>query len=126
MSHSRALFSNATSLEQVAEHWVRKSAFILNKGVEYRKTQTPDRFIDIDYNALVKDSVPILEKIYSQEGEIPEELMQMFMQAEQENPPGKYGTHNYSLDDFGITKTEIDEKVQLYKQFKTQNPKLNT
>ncbi len=119
MSHSRALFSNATSLEQVAEHWVRKSTFILEKGVEYRMTQPQEKFLDIRYEDLVKDAGRELTKIY---GSIDEELMQMFMQAEQENPPQKYGTHSYSLDDFGLNRNDIIDRIPNYTNFLSTSP----
>jgi hypothetical protein len=114
MSHSRAMFSNATSLQQVAEHWVRKSTFILEKGMEYRASQASEKFLDIKYEDLVKDSRIELERIY---GSIDDELKKRFTTAEDENPPQKYGKHVYSLEDFGLTKDNIVNKIPRYKQF---------
>ena len=117
MSHSRALFSDDVSLEKVAEHWVRKSTTILNKGIEYRKTQPQDRFLDINYDDLVDNAEGILEEIYRGRGGIPEELMQQFIKAEQDNPPRKYGIHQYSLDDFGLSEEDIEARIKEYRVF---------
>ncbi len=115
LSHSRALFSDDVSLEKVAEHWVRKSTAILNKGIEYRKTQPQDRFLDINYDDLVDNAEAILEDIYKGRGGIPEELMQQFIKAEQDNPPQKYGSHSYSLEDFGLSEEDIEKRIVAYR-----------
>jgi len=119
MSHSRALFSNAVSLKQVADHWVRKSTFILEKGIEYRKTQARDKFQDIFYEDLVQDSIAELEKVY---GKMDESLGKKFAEAENNNPPMKYGKHVYSLDDFGLIKEDISEKIPNYRNFILTSP----
>jgi hypothetical protein len=123
MSHSRAIFSDELSLQQVAEHWVRKSTYALQRGVEFRKKQsTQDRFLDIQYDELVENASGILEQIYRGQGGIKAELMEKFKQAEQENPPQKYGTHQYSLDDFGLTKSDIEKRIKAYREFIIHNP----
>lgn len=117
MSHSRALFSNAVTLEQVAEHWVRKSTFILGKGVEYRKKAGKGRFLDITYDKLVEDARSALRTIYSGNGGADERLLEAFARAEQENPPRKYGVHEYSLHDFGLTTKDIESRITGYREY---------
>mgnify|MGYP001821764644 CR=1 FL=1 len=119
MSHSRAMFSNATSLEQVSKHWVRKSTLILEKGMEYRMSGPNEKFLDIRYEDLVGDSLVELERIY---GAIDDELKSRFMAAEHENPPQKYGKHVYSLEDFGLTVEDIENKIPKYLDFIRSSP----
>ena len=118
MSHSWAMFSNDVTPAMVAGHWVRKSTFILNKGVEYRNQNPKSRYIDIRYDDLVKDSMETLLRIYEENGGISEELMKKFQQSEEENPPRKYGIHEYSLSDFNLTEQDIQEKIEDYQDFK--------
>lgn len=120
MSHSWALFGNDVALEKVADHWVRKSTFILEKGVEYRMTQPREKFLDIRYEDLVKNAGQELMKIY---GSIDEDLMKKFILAEQENPPKKYGSHKYSLEDFGLNTKDIESRIAGYMEL-IQNLKL--
>jgi hypothetical protein len=116
MSHSRAIFSDELSLQQVANHWVRKSTYALQRGVEFRKKQSvQDRFLDIQYDELVENASGILEQIYRGQGGIKAELMEKFKQAEQENPPRKYGIHQYSLDDFGLSEEDIEKRIVAYR-----------
>jgi hypothetical protein len=122
MSHSRAMFSNSVTLEEVAEHWVRKSTFILEKGMEYRNSQPKEKFFDIKYEDLVKDSMSIMEKIYRNSGGINDDLRQRFFSTEKENPPRKYGKHKYSLEDFGLSKEDIETRIPLYSKFNGTSP----
>ncbi len=117
MSHSWALFSDDVSLEKVAEHWVRKSTFILEKGIEYRKESAEDDFMDIQFDELVKDAYSILENIYKGAGGISDELKEKFSKTELENPPQKYGSHQYSLKDFGMTREDIEGRIKEYRKF---------
>ena len=116
MSHSWALFSNDVSLEKVARHWTRKSTFILNEGIEYRK-QSDKNFVDLHYEELVQDAASALRKVYSMDGGINLQLMERFLATEKENPPRKYGVHQYSLEAFGLTEKDIEERIVAYREF---------
>jgi len=116
MSHSWALFSHEVSPEKVRQHWVRKSTYILNKGVEFRKRKGEGAFLDIQYEDLVKDAGSVLKKIYSGNGGADEQLLEVFARAEQENPPRKYGIHEYSLGDFGLTEADIETRITGYRE----------
>ena len=122
MSHSWALFSNDVSLEKVANHWGRKSTFILEKGAEYRIANGDANFLDIQYEDLVKDAPSILNNIYSKNGGASDELMRKFRLTESENPPQKYGVHKYSLEDFGLTKEDIKKKITGYSKLISTSP----
>lgn len=117
MSHSWALFSNDVSLQKVAAHWVRKSTFILEKGMVHRNNIGEEKFLDIRYEELVKDSGKILDNIYQGCGGIDDKLRQHFISAEQNNPKEKYGVHKYSLEDFGLTDEDIQGKLINYLKF---------
>ncbi len=119
MSHSWALFSDDISMEKVAGHWFRKSTFILEKGVEYRNTQADEKFIDIKYEDLVSDSTQVMDKIY---GGIDEKLQQEFVATEAKNPPQKYGKHVYSLEDFGLTKYDVENRIKNYRNLIGTSP----
>jgi hypothetical protein len=116
MSHSWALFSQEVSLEKVARHWVRKSTFILNKGVEFRQTNPDAKFVDVHYEDLVQGAESTLKGIYSMDVGITDELAERFNKAEQENPPRKYGIHHYALEDFGLERADIEKKIIPYQE----------
>jgi hypothetical protein len=103
--HSRSIFSDEVRMEDVARHWVRKTCYMLDKGIAYRAMAGNEKkFTDILYKDLVSDSMGELEKVYGGYGGIPEALAQQFRVAEIENPKGKYGVHEYGLEEFGLTR----------------------
>lgn len=113
--HSRSIFSDEVSMEEVTEHWVRKTHYMLEKGIQFRALEDHHRkFTDIMYEELVRDPMGQLEKIYESYGGIPESLRERFRTAEMENPYGKYGLHEYSLSDFGLTREDIARRNPSY------------
>ena len=115
--HSRAIFSRSVQMDEVADHWVRKTSYMLEKGLEYRtRGDNNDKFTDILYRELVSHPMDQLEKIYGPYGGFNGELSQQFRQAEQENPQGKYGIHEYRLSDFGLSREELVARNTSYFQ----------
>jgi hypothetical protein len=106
--HSRSIFSDRVSLEEVRDHWVRKTTYMLEKGLAYRRSGENERkFTDILYEDLVGDPMAQLERIYQPLGGIGGDLRQSFRTADSENPYGKYGIHEYQLTDFGLDRAEL-------------------
>ena len=115
--HSRAIFSKEVRMDEVAEHWVQKTSYMLDKALAYRQTgKNEQKFTDLIYEDLVTDSMEQLEKIYATYGEIDQTLKLSFQRAEMENPQGKYGIHEYSPEDFGISREELIQKNASYMQ----------
>jgi hypothetical protein len=119
VSYSRILFSKEVEQNEVAKHWVRKNGFMLQKALDFRKNnQNNTLFTDISYKALVKDSLGAIEQIYADRGEtISPELKAIFEKSNNENPKGKYGTHQYNLADFGVDEEFIHQFTKQYEQF---------
>lgn len=113
--HSRALFSDEVRVSDVSEHWVGKTAYMLEQALTYRKEiASQAKFSDILYEDLVSDPMDQLDKIYKRYGGISEPLLQKFQLAESKNPKGKYGSHNYSLADFGLNREDLIHKNAAY------------
>ncbi|MGB5811376.1 MAG: sulfotransferase [Polyangiales bacterium] len=82
------------------------------------RARHPDKaaqFVDIQFEEIATDPIAAAERIYaafdlpwSPEAERP---MRQFLA---DNPRGKHGAHQYSLDDFGITVGEIRERFDRY------------
>jgi len=90
--------------------WIRLWITAKKKGKD-------TRFIDIRYQDLIKDSVEELGRIYNLNGGMTPELIERFGMHEKEHPHRKYGKHEYSLADFGLTENDIDQHTMRYKQF---------
>jgi len=103
----------------VSDHWVRKSGYLLSRAMEFRNSdQNESDFDDIFYEDLVEEPMKVLERIYEVYGGIDPELRERFEIAEKVNPQGKYGKHQYGLEDFGLAKKDIDKHtIDYQKQF---------
>lgn len=119
VAYSRVLFSNKVDAHEVAQHWVRKIGYMLERAMEFReRKENAKKILDVSYLDLVNDSQLIMEQIYSSRGiEIKKELKQIFQNTERSNPKGKYGTHKYELSDFGIDTNFIDKYTMEYQLF---------
>ena len=117
-AHSRVIFSNVVDGNDVARHWIRKTGYMLQKGLEYReKKRHNNQFTDIWYDNL-RDSVnQVLTDIYRLDGGISPEMLARFALAERENPMRKYGIHEYKLEDFGANNEDILKATVDYRNF---------
>jgi hypothetical protein len=115
--HSRSIFSDEVSMQQVKDHWVQKTSYMLEKGLAYRQQQgNAAKFTDIFYEELVNHPMDQMEKIYRPYGGISEKLRDRFLLADVENPSGKYGIHEYNLTDFGLDRNELILRNQGYQK----------
>jgi hypothetical protein len=58
-----------------------------------------------------------MSRIYSHFGGINEELRAHFIRSHEDNPQGKYGKHQYSLEDFGLTVEKLESLANGYPGF---------
>jgi len=123
VTYNHMVFSNSTDIGRIARHWVRKTGYMLDKALTFRAAGNNDeKFIDIKYSDLIKDSIHEIEKVYRLNGGIDAALEERFRNHEAEHPHRKYGTHYYSLADFGLNEANIDQYTQHYQDFiKTLN-----
>lgn len=119
ISYSRILFSEEVDQEVVAEHWVRKNGYMLSKGLEYRADAKENaRFTDVSYRELVNDTMKVLRRIYKDCGaEVSDELLSIFEASNRQNPKGKYGKHQYNLEEFGIDEVYLKQFTSSYEEF---------
>jgi hypothetical protein len=116
--YNRMIFSNEVSGKEIADHWVRKTGYMLDRAIEFRKKEGHEKlFMDIGYPDLIEDTFKELSRIYAMNDGISPEKKARFEQHEKEHPPRKFGVHRYSLDDFNITKADIDHHTMHYQEF---------
>ncbi len=99
VAHSQTIFSDHVSLDGVARHWVKKTGYMLSKGIEFRKANPGAEFTDLFFKDIVASPMNALGEIYRNGNSISPELYRKFLEAEHQNAPNRYGTHHYSLED---------------------------
>ncbi len=118
VTYNHMIFSDNVDERRIAAHWVRKTGYMLDKALDYRlKDNNESKFTDIYYDDLIRNSENELSRIYSLDGGLTPALNKRFEEHEKEHPHRKYGSHQYSLADFGLTEDDIDRYTSRYRQF---------
>ncbi|MBE0647454.1 MAG: sulfotransferase [Bacteroidales bacterium] len=118
LTYNHMIFSDEVNPRRIAERWIRKTGYALDKAIEFRKRGNHDElFVDVHYKDLVTDSMKEMEKIYRLDGGLTSQLTEQFVRHEKEHPHQKHGVHRYDLTDFNVTKADIDQHTSHYQQF---------
>ncbi|XP_013414634.1 uncharacterized protein LOC106176694 [Lingula anatina] len=91
-----------------------------NEILEFRKNHPHQehRFVDIDYEHLVRAPIDTVRQIYNKFGLDLSEQAEAKMKAYiKENPQNKYGRHHYDLETYGLKEEEIFEKFRDYIEY---------
>jgi hypothetical protein len=117
VAHSQTIFSDQVSPERVAGHWVKKTGYMLSKGIEFRKANPVEEFTDVFYKDIVASPMNVLDELYRNGLSISPELYEKFRDADLQNAPNRYGIHQYNLDDFKPDSDELNKTVSIYSDF---------
>lgn len=117
VAHSQTIFSDQVTMERVAAHWVRKTRYMLGKGIQFRKEHPGEKYTDVMYHQLVSSPLSVIDNIYRFGDPVTSDLREKFMNTERSNEQYRYGRHRYKLDDFGVSTQAIDDLVQMYNGF---------
>ena len=87
----------------------------LERGLAVRDQCDPARFIDVNHDSFVNDSMGVARQIYDHfELDLGEAAVQAMDQHIEANPKGQHGEHRYQLDDWGLTKEEVQTRFAPY------------
>jgi len=91
-------------------------SFALNNVAERRaKHDLPDRFVDVHFQALLRDPVATLSKAYQRMGRrFSDEHAEAIRRYLAEKPKGKFGVHQYSPEDWGMSAAELRKDLAPY------------
>jgi hypothetical protein len=119
LAHGQAIFSDQVSIDDIKKHWMNKTRFMLEKAMKFRKSvHDHNKFIDIQYDDFVADPIKILKDIYLRTGRsMDQKLEDQLTLVDNKNSKGKYGSHKYSLNDFGISQDTISSHYIDYLEY---------
>jgi hypothetical protein len=119
VAHGQAIFSDQVDIHQISEHWMKKTKYMLDKAISFRKrTLKKEKFIDIHYNCFIDHSVETVRSIYFKAGmHMNQDIADLMISSEQKNHKDKYGKHLYHLSDFGLSEDKIKIHYQDYIKF---------
>ncbi|MCP4004442.1 MAG: sulfotransferase [bacterium] len=87
----------------------------LERGLQERDRLDPGRFVDVSHDEFVDDSMKVAERIYGQFDLPLQGATRASLVAHIEShPKDRHGTHEYKLDDYGLTSDAIRERFAGY------------
>ncbi|WP_419853722.1 SDR family NAD(P)-dependent oxidoreductase [Candidatus Poriferisodalis sp.] len=117
VAHGRGMFSDQVDPAEIGRHWCRKTHRMVERAMQVRAGSPASQFVDVSYYDLVADPISEVRQICEAASvgfdETAEREAEQFMAA---NPQNRFGTHDYRLEDFGLTEHGIDETFAAYRE----------
>jgi hypothetical protein len=87
----------------------------LERGLAVRDQSDPARFIDVNHDDFVGDSLGTVGRIYEHFGlPIGDDAAASLKTHIEANPKGRHGKHEYNLDDWGLTTDDVVKRFEPY------------
>jgi hypothetical protein len=96
---------------QQAELWSEA----LRRAIAFRDEVGEERFCDISWAELQSDPVSVIGRAYDKLGlEFSAEARRRMEEWRTANPPGAHGSHEFTLDEFGISADAVRDQFGFY------------
>ncbi len=116
LTHLQMIFSDHVDPNRVANHWLNKIENMIRRTIATRDRVGDQGFVDVSYYALVEDPMLEIERIYDAASmELTRDARQAMEASRKVNKQHKYGKHRYSLEDFGMTKEDVEPRIAAYR-----------
>ncbi len=116
LTHLQGIFSDEVEPDRVASHWLNKIELMTKRAMATRDRVRDDGFVDVSYYDLIEDAIAEVERIYATAGmELTPEARAAMEASRNVNKQHKYGRHKYALEDFGMTRDDIESKMASYR-----------
>ena len=99
----------------IGKHWSNKLTRALNHCMDISE-QYPDNFLDLEFLNMIKDPIDEMKKIYEFIGEPFGEKTEVAMEAWREENKHEMGAHKYSLEEYDLTESQINDNFAKYQQ----------
>jgi len=115
MTAFRGAMSNGVDRHEVGREQLEAWTWGLQRTIEVRDGLPADRVVDVHFADTVDNPVDTVRRVYEHFGLPLTEQVEAGVRAYlADNPRDKHGTHTYTLDDFGLDKTEVDNAFAPY------------
>ena len=99
----------------IGKHWSNKLTRALNHCMNISE-QHPNNFLDLEFLNMIKDPIDEMKKIYEFIGEPFGEKTEVAMEAWREENKHEMGAHKYSLEEYDLTESQINNNFAKYQQ----------
>ncbi len=110
----KKLFSDVADPNKIGAYWLKKDARLVRHCMAYRENHD-DKFYDIAYRQLVSDPIQTAQAIYKKLGLVWTDDHTISTQEFcAEHKKNKFGKHEYSIEDYGLSKYQVSEAFSTY------------
>jgi hypothetical protein len=104
IGHAQPTMNTGADAAYMARHYPLQMAAHLSRTLEFSR-ERPEAVYNVYYDEMMRDPLGEMEQIYAWLGEALSPAARAGMQAWLEaNPQGRFGRHDYSLDQWGLTR----------------------
>jgi hypothetical protein len=109
--------SDRVSLPAVGRHALDRCAVAMQRALDARDGAGGVGFVDLAYTDLVADPVGAVRHLYSRLGrELEAGMAAALARWVAENPQHKHGRHDYTLEQFGLSRADVSSRLAEYEQ----------
>ncbi len=111
----RVMFSDQVDLHRIGETFMETFEIMIARQDAYRTKHGADSIYDLHYDEQIRDPIGAMKRLYAHFDEPfsaeAEAAMRSFLA---ENPKGKFGKHDYMLEEFGLSAGMVRERFGDY------------
>jgi hypothetical protein len=111
-----------TTLEGLDKKWLGPHvmefyARSLDRGLAAREHMDPKRVVDVSHDEFVSDAVGVAKRVYAHFGlPLTDAARAAFEAHATANPRARHGTHEYDLEEFGLSEARVRERFRAYQE----------
>jgi len=112
----RSMQSDKADKALTGQHWLMRLSTLMSRLMRLRPSLGEHRFVDISYEELVKDPIAQARRVFAAMGRElggndEAAMREWFARHPRDGRP----SHHYSLEEYGLTAEQIDERFAAYK-----------
>lgn len=111
----RMMMSDKVDLDYIGESMMNTFETMVERTLAYKEKNGWDSIYDMQYADVMRDPIGEMKKLYARFDEpftqAAEDSMTRFLNS---NPKGKFGKHEYSLEEYGLNKDIVRERFADY------------
>ena len=105
--------TNSYDKNEIGHHWAHKLAKVLNHCMKVSNSNEKS-FLNLKFNKMIKDPILEMTEVYDFIGEDFTDQAENAMKAWKEENKHEMGAHHYSLEEFGLESSFIDDHFKDY------------
>ena len=113
--HIRPIYSDTVDLPEIAAQMIDTFDVMIARQNAFRDTHGERSIFDIQYADQLRDPIGVMRKLYAHFDEpLTAEAEGAMTTLLRDQPKGKHGKHEYSLEEFGLNKAYIRDHYRDY------------